>query len=188
MPLTVVLDNGAATLKVGLVGADADAPTLITNAVVRSKGDRQTYCGHEIARCRDYAALHYRLPFEKVPLAPPAIHRAYRMLTPLVGIPRRLGRAEGRLGRRLLGRGPRGERCCFPIPSRACCSPRAQVDTTQATLLVTEPYFNLPNIQDTYDQLVFEEYEFAAYYRCTRASASPPVRFLAITDYAQRHP
>lgn len=51
---------------------------------------------------------------------------------------------------------------------------RAQVDTTQATLLVTEPYFNLPNIQDTYDQLVFEEYEFAAYYRCTRAS--PPTR------------
>ena len=52
MPPTVVLDNGAATLKVGLTGDNAD-PTLITNAVVRSKGDRQTYCGHEIARCRE---------------------------------------------------------------------------------------------------------------------------------------
>ena len=85
MPPIVVLDNGAATLKVGLAGADA--PTLITNAVVRSKGDRQTYCGHEIARCRDYAALHFRLPFEKVSRAPPAV--ACLVCSPRsLGIPR----------------------------------------------------------------------------------------------------
>lgn len=33
---------------------------------------------------------------------------------------------------------------------------------------MTEPYFNLPNIAETYDQMVFEEWEFEAYYRCTR--------------------
>lgn len=45
-----------------------------------------------------------------------------------------------------------------------------QVNTTESTLLITEPYFNLPNIQETYDQFIFEEYEFESYYRCTRLS------------------
>lgn len=39
---------------------------MIPNAIVRSKGDKTTYFGHQLARCRDYSALHYRLPFEKV--------------------------------------------------------------------------------------------------------------------------
>src|SRR5215472_2304111 len=38
----------------------------IPNAVVRSKGDKRTYFGHEIEHCVDYSSLHYRLPFEKV--------------------------------------------------------------------------------------------------------------------------
>lgn len=41
---------------------------------------------------------------------------------------------------------------------------------SETSLLVTEPYFNLPNIAETYDQMVFEEWEFASYYRCTRMS------------------
>lgn len=36
---------------------------------------------------------------------------------------------------------------------------------------MTEPYFNLPNIAETYDQMIFEEWEFASYYRCTRELA-----------------
>lgn len=47
------------------------------------------------------------------------------------------------------------------------------VDTTESSLLITEPYFNLPNIQDVYDQFVFEEYEFHSYHRCTPASTIP---------------
>jgi actin-related protein 6 len=43
-----------------------------------------------------------------------------------------------------------------------------QIDTTESSLLITEPYFNLPNLQDVYDQFVFEEYEFQSYHRCTR--------------------
>jgi actin-related protein 6 len=38
---------------------------LILNTVVRSKGDKSTYVGHELEDCRDRASLHYRLPFEK---------------------------------------------------------------------------------------------------------------------------
>lgn len=47
------------------------------------------------------------------------------------------------------------------------------VETTDASLLITEPYFDLPKLQDIYDQFVFEEYEFKAYYRCTPASLMP---------------
>ncbi|KAL0574881.1 Actin-related protein 6, partial [Marasmius crinis-equi] len=47
------------------------------------------------------------------------------------------------------------------------------VNTTQSSLILTEPYFNLPNIQEVYDQFVFEEYEFSSYYRCTPASLIP---------------
>lgn len=43
-----------------------------------------------------------------------------------------------------------------------------QIKPPETSLLVTEPYFNLPNIAETYDQMVFEEWEFASYYRCTR--------------------
>ncbi|KAI9321391.1 actin-related protein Arp6 [Dichotomocladium elegans] len=32
-------------------------------------------------------------------------------------------------------------------------------------ILLTEPCFNLPNIQEAYDQIIFEEYEFASCYR-----------------------
>ncbi|KAG6854285.1 hypothetical protein C0991_008533 [Blastosporella zonata] len=39
-----------------------------------------------------------------------------------------------------------------------------------SSLLITEPYFNLPNLQEVYDQFVFEEYEFQSYHRCTPAS------------------
>ncbi|KAI9145548.1 actin-domain-containing protein [Paraphysoderma sedebokerense] len=40
-----------------------------------------------------------------------------------------------------------------------------QVDPTETQLIVTEPMFNLPNIQLNYDQIVFEEYDFQSYYR-----------------------
>ena len=49
-----------------------------------------------------------------------------------------------------------------------------QVDTSDSALLITEPYFNLPNIQEQYAQLVFEEYEFKEYYRCTREFIQNP--------------
>ena len=43
-----------------------------------------------------------------------------------------------------------------------------KVEPTETSLLVTEPYFNLPNIAETYDQMIFEEWEFDSYFRCTR--------------------
>ncbi|KAH9980073.1 actin family [Lactifluus volemus] len=47
------------------------------------------------------------------------------------------------------------------------------IDTAETSLLITEPYFNLPNIQEVYDQFVFEEYEFQSYL-CTSPAALIP--------------
>ena len=49
-----------------------------------------------------------------------------------------------------------------------------QADIPESSILITEPYFNLPQIQRIYDQFVFEEYEFKSYYRCTRPCISVP--------------
>ena len=44
-----------------------------------------------------------------------------------------------------------------------------QADISESSILITEPYFNLPQIQRVYDQFIFEEYGFQSYYRCTRS-------------------
>ena len=51
-----------------------------------------------------------------------------------------------------------------------------QIDTAETSLLITEPYFNLPNIQEVYDQFVFEEYEFQSYLCSSRMFTCHPHR------------
>ncbi|KAF8739517.1 hypothetical protein AX14_009296 [Amanita brunnescens Koide BX004] len=131
----IVLDNGASAVKVGFAGTTDGEPRIVPNAVIRSKGDKTTYFGHEFERCKDYSSLHYRLPFEKGYLVDWDAQKAVW---------------DGIFSDEVLG-----------------------VDTTNSSLLITEPYFNLPNIQEVYDQFVFEEYEFQSYYRCTPASLMP---------------
>ncbi|GLB38716.1 putative actin family protein [Lyophyllum shimeji] len=133
----VVLDNGAYTIKAGISvgGQEQEPPRIIPNAVVRSKGDKMTYFGHEFARCKDYSSLHYRLPFEKGYLVDWDAQKAVW---------------DGIFSSEVLA-----------------------IDTTESSLVITEPYFNLPKLQEVYDQFVFEEYEFQAYYRCTPASLIP---------------
>ncbi|BEI84061.1 hypothetical protein CcaverHIS002_0406650 [Cutaneotrichosporon cavernicola] len=60
-----------------------------------------------------------------------------------------------------------------PVWDRIFSSAGLDIKPPETSLLVTEPYFNLPNIAETYDQMVFEEWEFASYYRCTSASLAP---------------
>ncbi|EIN12805.1 actin-like protein ARP6 [Punctularia strigosozonata HHB-11173 SS5] len=131
---TIVLDNGASTLKVGFAD-ETEAPKIIPNAIIRSKGDKETYFGHEIERCTNFASLNYRIPFQKGLLTDWDAQKAIW---------------DGIFSPGLLN-----------------------VDTSAHSILVTEPYFNLPNIQDVYDQMIFEEYEFESYMRCSPASLIP---------------
>ncbi|TNY17915.1 actin-like protein ARP6 [Rhodotorula diobovata] len=43
----------------------------------------------------------------------------------------------------------------------------------ETNLLVTEPVFNLPNVQEHYDQMIFEDYDFASYLRCPAPALIP---------------
>ncbi|KAI8978721.1 actin-like protein Arp6 [Trametes punicea] len=132
---TVILDNGASSIKACILGIHDDRPLIIPNSIVRSKGDNSTYVGHELAKCRDYTSLRFRHPFEKGFIVDWDAQKAVW---------------DGIFSNEVLG-----------------------LNTSEAALLITEPYFNLPNIQDVYDQFVFEEYEFQAYHRCTPASLIP---------------
>jgi actin-related protein 6 len=138
---------------------------IIPNTIVRSKGDKKTYFGHEIAQCKDYSTLHFRLPFEKViihyswlsiALFPSAHTQGY-----LVDWDAQKAVWDGIFSDQVLAVSLRGSDDDVVLTA-------GKIDTTQSSLLITEPYFNLPNIQDVYDQMIFEEYEFAAYYRSTR--------------------
>jgi hypothetical protein len=72
----LILDNGASTIKAGIMNSqddnpvDSTVPHIVPNAIVRSKGDKQLYIGPQIRDCRDYFGLHYRLPFDKVAKIP----------------------------------------------------------------------------------------------------------------------
>lgn len=52
-----------------------------------------------------------------------------------------------------------------------------QIDPTTSSLLVTEPYNNLPQLQDALDQITFEEYEFDSCLRSTCQSINRSLVF-----------
>ncbi|CAE7095279.1 unnamed protein product, partial [Rhizoctonia solani] len=47
------------------------------------------------------------------------------------------------------------------------------IDPREHSFLVIEPPFNMQTIQETYDQMVFEEWEFQSYFRCPSATLLP---------------
>ncbi|RKP05678.1 actin family [Thamnocephalis sphaerospora] len=102
----IALDNGAGTIKAGVIGRDA-APRLVPNCVTKTKGGRGL-----LGILTDWDVE--RLVWERV-------------FSP-----------EG------LG-----------------CEPG------HSWLMLTEPCLNLPNVQDAYDQVVFEEFGFDGYSRLT---------------------
>ncbi|KAI0301094.1 actin-like protein ARP6 [Multifurca ochricompacta] len=130
----IVLDNGASSVKVGITTSQKDV-RIVSNAIVRSKGDKITYFGHEFDTCKDFSSLHFRLPFE----------RGY-----LVDWDAQKAIWDGIFSDQVLN-----------------------IDTAETSLLITEPYFNLPNIQEVYDQFIFEEYEFQSYLGSTAAALVP---------------
>ncbi|KAI8365927.1 actin family [Radiomyces spectabilis] len=127
MTNTLILDNGAYTIKGGLSG-DPSSPKLVPNAIVRGRTDRRHYVGDELSQCTDFSSLYYRLPFERGFLINWGVERT---------IWNRFFKTE------------------------------LQDGTKDNRLLITEPCFNLPNIQEAYDQMIFEEYEFSSCYRTT---------------------
>ncbi|KJZ76913.1 Actin-like protein arp-6 [Hirsutella minnesotensis 3608] len=127
---TLVLDNGAYTLKAGLVGDgnEIDAPVVIPNCIARS-GDK-TFVGADLDRCRDFREMRFRRPVEKGFIVNWESQKE--------------------------------------IWDHHFFAPDAlafKCDPADTRLVLTEPPNGLPALQTNCDQVVFEEYGFASYYR-----------------------
>ncbi|RUS13577.1 actin-domain-containing protein, partial [Endogone sp. FLAS-F59071] len=138
--------------------------SLVPNCITRGKGDRRTFVGDQLSTCRDYSGLYYRLPFEKNLLKRrfAGERRANLRLSLESGRFVVIGTMTPCLRFRVRVRVP----VPVPVPVPVVSVPTF-CEPEECGLVVTEPCFNLPNIQQTYDQIVFEEYEFESCYRTT---------------------
>ncbi|KAK9324882.1 actin family [Lipomyces orientalis] len=129
---TLVLDNGAYTIKAGY--ATVEAPSIIPNCIARGR-DRRVYIGDEfLTQCKDFSGVVFRRPFEKGHLTNWESEKAIWdrvLLNPEVGF---------------------------------------NVSPDETALIVTEPVLHLPACSSNMDQIVFEEYGFSTYYRCTTSA------------------
>lgn len=137
---TLVLDNGAFTIKAGFAGTDDgssndNAPSVIPNCIARDR-QRRTYIGSDVtARCRDFGEAVFRRPVEKGYIVNWEAQRA-------VWAHEFGEEAEGSSG-------------------------RLRCDPAETRLVLTEQPNALPALQANCDQMVFEEFRFASYYRGT---------------------
>ncbi|KAI1727260.1 actin domain-containing protein [Ditylenchus destructor] len=61
---TVILDNGAYSIKAGY--SNAVEPRVFPNSIVKSKSDRKrVYVADEVEECQDRSSLYFVLPFER---------------------------------------------------------------------------------------------------------------------------
>ncbi|KAF2644777.1 Actin/actin-like protein [Massarina eburnea CBS 473.64] len=132
---TLVLDNGAYTLKAGLVSANGaelsyDDCAVIPNCIARSTRDKRTYVASELEHCKDFGELAFRRPVEKGFIVNWEAEKAI-------------------WEHEFMGAGE-GLRC----------------DPSDTNLLLTEKPNCPKELQKNCDEIVFEQFEFAAYYRC----------------------
>jgi actin-related protein 6 len=63
---TLVVDNGAYTIKAGFSSPDTEAPTpsIIPNCLARDH-NKKVYTGSELNKCKDFSEIVFRRPVEK---------------------------------------------------------------------------------------------------------------------------
>ncbi|OIW24727.1 Actin/actin-like protein [Coniochaeta ligniaria NRRL 30616] len=126
---TLILDNGADTIKAGFVTADrTDEPRVIPNCIARDR-HRKTYVASELEKCKDFGEIAIRRPVEKGFVVNWEAEKAI------------------------------WDREFFDEKAPLHCDP------SDSRLILTEQPNALPALQSHCDQMVFEEYGFASYYR-----------------------
>lgn len=126
---TLVLDNGADTIKAGFVTADEiEEPRVIPNCIARDR-TRKTYVASDLAKCKDFGEINFRRPVEK----------GYVVNW-------------------------EAQKEIWDHEFFAKDAPQ-QCDPAETRLVLTEQPNALPALQTNCDQMVFEEFGFASYYR-----------------------
>lgn len=182
MDRVLILDNGAHSIKALHLTkgarakcvlfsarrslAHSDDRSVSRNAVCASKVAKRNYIGSQLELCPDYSNLFFRLPFEKVSTpSPPSPLTQYSFST-AQGILNNWETQKTVWDHLFSEDALYVRRSNRSSPLRFRSSGPRQIDTASTQLLVTEPVCNLPNVQDAYDQIIFEEYNFAS---CLRA-------------------
>jgi actin-related protein 6 len=124
---TLVLDNGASTIKAGLIHSSTipSEPRIIPNVIARDR-TRKIYVASELEKCRDFGEIQFRRPVEKGFIVNWEAQKEI------------------------------WDREIFE---------REEFEPKDARLILAEPPNGLPILQANCDQIVFEEYGFASYYR-----------------------
>ncbi|KUI69540.1 Actin-related protein 6 [Cytospora mali] len=127
---TLVLDNGAHTLKAGFVTADSptDDPRVIPNCIARDR-TRKTYVASDLSKCKDFGEIAFRRPVEKGYIVNWEAQKEV------------------------------WDHEFFDKGAPQKCDP------AETRLVLTEQPNSLPALQANCDQMVFEEFGFASYYR-----------------------
>ncbi|KAF2025961.1 actin-domain-containing protein [Setomelanomma holmii] len=147
---TLVIDNGACSIKAGLVPGTSNAPTyddcrVIPNCIARSTRDKCTYVGSELDGCKDFGELAFRRPVEKGFIVNWEAEKA-------IWEHEFMGAAV--------------EEVLKVSYSRQRQAKPAQCDPRETNLLLTEKPNCPKELQKNCDEIVFEQFEFASYYRC----------------------
>lgn len=142
---TLVVDNGAYTIKAGFSSTThTDTPRLIPNCIARDR-DRKIYIGSQLDSCKDFGDIAFRRPVEKGYIVN--------------------WEAEKEIW----------EHEFFDTKAPLHCDP------TETGLLLTEAPNALPVLQSNCDQVIFEEFQFASYYRSI-GEFPAPMRLLILIE------
>jgi actin-related protein 6 len=121
----------------------------IPNCIARSKSDRRVYVGQQLRNCKDFGAMGFRRPFDRVRASKATLTKGYLTSWETQKAIWDSFFFEGELA------------VHHPMTLLM------QMEPAETSLLVTEPILDLPILQSSYDQIVFEEYEFNSYCRTT---------------------
>ena len=126
---TLVLDNGAYTLKSGIVtDGTEDRPRVVPNCIARDRS-RKLYVGSDLDNCRDFGEIQFRRPVEKGYIVNWEAQKEV------------------------------WDHEFFDDTAPQKCDP------SESRLILAEQPNSLPALQSICDQMVFEEFQFASYYR-----------------------
>ena len=126
---TLVLDNGAYTLKAGFVAdGKVGEPGVVPNCLSRDR-QRHVYVGSDLDKCKDFGEMAFRRPVEKGYIVN--------------------WEAQKEIWDHEFFNNDAPQKC----------------DPAETRLILTEQPNSIPALQTNCDQMVFEEFGFASYYR-----------------------
>ena len=144
---TLIVDNGAYTIKAGYASDDSNLEDceVIPNCIARDR-EKRTWIGSQLEKCKDFGEIVFRRPVEKGYLVNWEAEKAIWDATFFEKTAK------------LKVRG-------FCRDDTSKFNNRIQCDPQETNLILTEAPNAPMALQTNCDQIVFEEYEFASYSR-----------------------